>query len=79
MIRSKVVKIAKIFGFKSWGKLRKYRGSSYQCFRRRNHYAWIGIRYVEIDVEPEAFDFVEGTDKEVRKFFDFACQYIEYD
>ena len=58
MTRESVIKIAVKNGWKTWGKLRKYSNSSYQCFRRRSDYLWIGLAYVERTNEPIAVDFI---------------------
>ena len=65
--RQEVVKIAIELGWKVWGKLKKYDGSSYQCFRRKNDYAWIGLRYVEVTTSPFAVDFITNF-KDVKTF-----------
>lgn len=70
MTRKEVVKLAKKLGFKPWGKLRKIRGSSYQCFRRANQYAWIGYRFIEIVYRLDACDFISESDATIRKFLD---------
>jgi len=68
MKRKEVIRLAESLGWKAWGKLRKYRGSSYQCFRRGNDYAWIGLWFVERSCEPIAQNFIIRSQKEVRKF-----------
>ena len=55
--RDKIVKYAELNGWKPWGKLRKYGGSYYQCFRKGNHYAWIGLASVEVSYHCLAYDF----------------------
>lgn len=47
MTRDEVVELATRMGWRAHGKLRKYGHSSYQCFRRGNHYLWIGLRFIE--------------------------------
>jgi hypothetical protein len=62
MNREQCVKLAQELGWKPWGKLRPRipgNGSKYQCFRRKNHYAWIGLRFVEVDTCDFAENFVD--------------------
>lgn len=63
MIREQIVAVAKDLGWTEWGKLRKKRGSSYQCFRRDATYCWIGLRFIEHQNEPIAADFVADPDE----------------
>lgn len=58
MTRDEIVAAAKQAGWTVWGRLRRYDHSSYQCFRRGNDYAWIGLRYVERSGYGTAEDFV---------------------
>lgn len=58
MKRIQAVSFAKKHGWKAWGKLRKKNGSHYQCFRRKNKYCWIGLRYVEHQDSGVAEDFI---------------------
>lgn len=61
MTREEVIRIAKHWGWKPWGKLRSYEnGSKYQCFRINNRYCWIGLHYVEFDQEAESYDFINN-------------------
>ena len=57
MTREDVVALAESKGWKAWGKLRKSKGSSYQPFRRRNEYVWIGYAFVERSTRAVAVDF----------------------
>jgi hypothetical protein len=77
MTRNGIIAIAKRLGFKPWGNLRKYHGSSYQCFRRKNHYAWIGYRYIEIDTQMVACDFVGEKDKDVIAYCELAIHHMD--
>jgi hypothetical protein len=56
--RESIVTYAMSRGWKPWGNLRDYDGSSYQCFRRGNKYAWIGLVYVEHCDYGRAFAFI---------------------
>lgn len=66
MTREQTIKLAKKQGWRPWGKLRKYQGNSYQCFRRDREYAWIGLRYVERNTH--AMDFVSEGKKQILEF-----------
>ena len=66
MTRREVVGRAIDAGWKQWGALRRYGGSSYQCFRRRSEYLWIGLRFVERTgcCTAAAADFVSEHDRD---------------
>ena len=66
MTREDVTKAAIKNGWIAWGKLRKYGNSSYQCFRRRSDYLWIGLAYVERTNEPIAVDFIREESETLR-------------
>lgn len=57
--RQEVIKLAESYGWKSWGKLRKYGNSYYECFRRGNEYIWIGLRYIQTLKLGYAIDFID--------------------
>ena len=57
-------------GWKVWGRLRRVHGSSYQCFRRRNMYLWIGLRYLERSDIPHSFDFVSDNEVNLKEFLE---------
>lgn len=57
MTREQVVALAESHGWKVWGKLRKRGGSSYQPFRRKNDYLWVGLAFVERTGRGIAVDF----------------------
>ena len=58
LTRDEMVAYAEAQGWKAWGRLRKYpQGSSYQAFRRKNEYVWIGFAFVERTGRGIAQDF----------------------
>lgn len=66
--RHKVIEIAKAEGWKPWGTLKLYGKSSYQCFRRGNEYAWIGLAYVESAAWAHALYFPVTSKAEISRF-----------
>jgi hypothetical protein len=58
MKKEQVFDRAIALGWKKWGGFKKKHGSTYQCFRRKNDYLWIGYRYVQRTGFADAVDFV---------------------
>ena len=67
-----VFKMAEDLGWKKWGGWRfSSNGSYYQCFRRGNDYAWIGVSFIERRTEPVALPFMffrETSDEDIINF-----------
>ena len=76
MDRIEVVKLVKKMGWKPWGKPRALPGndSKYQCFRRGNHYSWVGSRYAEIDTNGTALDYVHPSTTPLEIYLYFTPQ-----
>jgi hypothetical protein len=47
MNHEEIFKLAETLGWKKWGGFTKKKGNSYQCFRNKNRYIWIGYRFIE--------------------------------
>lgn len=65
--------LAEQFGWKKWGGLTKKKGSSYQCFRQRNKYLWIGYWYIENPNYGHALPYPDKftTDDEIIDFLKY--------
>ena len=63
--------LAEDFGWKKWGGFKKKNGSSYQCFRRRNRYIWIGYYYIENPIYGHSLPYIDvlTTDTEIINYF----------
>lgn len=62
--------LAEDFGWKRWGGFTKKEGNSYQCFRKRNRYIWIGYWFIENSFYGHALPYIDPltTDTEIIEF-----------
>lgn len=68
MTREEAVNLVISHGWNVWGWYKKRNGYSYQPFRKKNDYLWIGERFIEHSQIPHAVDFIEDSEAEVLQF-----------